>query len=83
MNYQPIPWMVYHLYFIGTKIIPRTNTGQGRFNITAGRTNTAQGRFNIAAGQMNTGQALFNIYTERTHTGQTRFVIRESLRVTN
>jgi len=83
MSYQPVPWMVYHLYFIGTKIIPRVNTGQGRFNITAGEMNTGQSQFNITALRSNNGQARFNIFMGKSRTHQTQFVIRESSKVTN
>ena len=83
MSYQPIPWMVYHLYYIGSAIIPRTNAGQSRFNIAAEQTNTGQSRFNVAAEQANTGQSRFNAYMEKSRTHQAQFVIRESLKVTN
>ena len=83
MHYQPVPWMVYFLYFKGSAIIPRANAAQARFNVTAEQSNAGQSRFNIAAEQANTGQSRFNAYMEKTRASQTQFVIRESLKVTN
>lgn len=80
---HPVPYMVFHNLYRGSTIIPRTNTTQTRFNITATKTATTQSRFNIYAERTGTHQTRFNVWAERTKTHQTDFTIRETLQVTN
>jgi hypothetical protein len=84
MNFPlPVPYMVYHNLYRGTKIIPRSLGHQTRFKLCAERTTSHQTRFKLCAERTTSHQTRFKLCVERTKTHQTRFEIREVIRVTN
>ena len=83
MHYQPSPWQIYHLYYIGPTLMARSSSSQTRINTTGEKTSSSQSRFNMTAEQTASHQTRINIYSEVTRSSQTRFIVRVALKVTN
>ena len=83
MHYQPVPWMVYHLYFRGVIVIPRSNTAQSKINIDADGSNAAQSNLGITADGSNAAQSKINVDADGSRAHQSEYIIRETLQVTN